>query len=117
MHRRTILLFAFALAALSQEPNSPAPDAPLEFVSGTISDLPAGKIVVNRAVLGKPAENRTFVLTSETKIEGTLRVTARVTVGFKPTEAGEAVAVRIIVRPPQKGKASSSPSVSPPSLP
>ena len=66
MHRRTLLLFAFALAGFSQDPNSPVQEAPLEFVSGTISDLPPGKIVVNRAVLGKPPENRAFLLTNET---------------------------------------------------
>ena len=67
-----------------------------------MEDLPPGRIVVNRALLGKPPENRTFLITSETKVEGRLRVGARVTVGFKPGEEGD-VAVRIIVRsPPQR---------------
>jgi hypothetical protein len=77
-----------------QNPSAPEPD--YEFVSGTIAELPAGKIVVNRAGLGKP-ELRTFLITEETKIEGRLRQGARVTVGFKPSEFGD-VAVRIIVR-------------------
>lgn len=71
----------------------PAP----EFVSGTVVELPPGKIVVNRAVLGKPAENRTFLIDGQTKIEGRLRQRARVTVGFRASDEGD-VAVRIIVR-------------------
>jgi hypothetical protein len=72
-------------------------------VSGTVTDLPPGRIVVNRAVLGKPPEERTFLITSETKIEGRLRVNARVTVGYRPSDEGE-IATRIIVRsaPPAK---------------
>ena len=80
----------------AQEPESSV-ERDYEFVSGTISDLPPGRIVVNRAVLGKPPENRTFLITGETKIEGTLRIKARVTVGFKPTNEGD-IAMRIIVR-------------------
>jgi hypothetical protein len=79
-----------------QEP-APSVEPNYEFVSGTVADLPPGRIVVNRAVIGKPAENRTFLITGETKIEGKLRPKARVTVGFKPSEEGD-VAMRIIVR-------------------
>jgi len=68
-----------------------------QFVSGTVVELPPGRIVINRAVLGKPPENRSFLITSETKIEGRLRANARVTVGFRTSEEGD-VAVRIIVR-------------------
>jgi hypothetical protein len=75
---------------IQEEPN-------YEFVSGIITDLPPGKIVVNRALIGKPVESRTFLLTSETKIEGKLRPKVRVTVGFKPSDEGD-VAVRVIVR-------------------
>lgn len=82
----------------AQEELPPQLEGPYEFVSGTIAELPPGKIVVNRAVTGKPAENRTFAITGETKVEGRLRVRARVTVGFKTTDEGEPVAVRIIVR-------------------
>ena len=79
---------------------APAAEPSYEFVSGTIMELPSGRIVVNRAVIGKPPENRSFLITSETKVEGKLKEGARVTVGFKPTEEGE-VAMRIIVRPAQ----------------
>ncbi|MBC7927452.1 MAG: hypothetical protein H7039_17530 [Bryobacteraceae bacterium] len=95
-----LLLQAFALYAVpSQDEVLPQAESNYEFVSGIVSDLPPGKIVVNRAVLGKPPENRTFSITAETKIEGRLRPRVRVTVGFRTTEDGEPVAVRIIVRP------------------
>lgn len=100
----TVRLAVGAFTAPAQE-QTPEPAEPgFEFVSGTVADLPPGKIIVNRAVLGKPAEMRTFTITPDTKIEGKLRVRARVTVGFKASEESEPVAVRIIVRPQTAGK-------------
>lgn len=97
-----VLLISLTCTAAQpqEEPNEPGYD----FVSGTVMDLPPGKIVVNRAVIGKPPENRTFVITPDTKVEGKLRTRVRVTVGFRTGEEGEPVAVRIIVRnnPPRK---------------
>jgi hypothetical protein len=92
-----IALVASPSVCVNAQEQDPAPDAQYEFVSGTISDLPPGRIVVNRAVLGKPPEDRVFLITGQTKIEGKLRVNARVTVGFKPSDEGD-VAMRIIVR-------------------
>ncbi len=74
-----------------------------EFFSGTIQQLPEGKLIVARAVLGKPAESRSFLITTDTKVEGKLKVKARVTVGFKSSDDGD-VAVRIIVRTQQPKK-------------
>ena len=91
------LYLSFAGEVIPAQDPPPATEQNYEFVSGTITELPPGRIVVNRAVIGKPAENRTFLITAETKIEGKLRTKARVTVGFKPGEEGD-VAVRIIVR-------------------
>ena len=85
----------------AQEPGITPPEPSYEFFSGTISQLPSGHIAVARTVSGKPAENRSFLINSETKIEGKLRLKARVTVGFKPTPDGD-LAVRIIVRPQEK---------------
>lgn len=65
--------------------------------------MPEGKITVARAILGKPPENRSFLITGETKVEGKLKMKARVTVGFKTSEQGD-VAVRIIVRNTQQKK-------------
>src|SRR3954466_3063634 len=93
MHRLTgILLVCLALLVSLREAQEedPAPaDPPYEFVSGTITDLPPGKIVITRSLLGKAPENRTFTVTGDTKIEGKLRIRARVTVGFKPSDEGE----------------------------
>jgi hypothetical protein len=88
-----------------QEP-SPIPgqtEANYEFFSGTIVQLPEGKITVSRAVLGKPAEERSFIINGDTKIEGKLKAKVRVTVGFKPSQDGD-LAVRIIVRAAQSKK-------------
>jgi hypothetical protein len=102
---RVVIIFALAapLICRSGQDQEPVPDGDYEFVSGTVSELPPGKIVVNRAVLGKPAENRAFLITGVTKIEGKLELNARVTVGFKPSDEGD-VAIRIIVRPHPNGK-------------
>jgi len=89
--------------AVGAQEQTPIPDANYEFVSGIITELPPGRIVVNRALLGKPPENRTFLVNGETKVEGKLKPKARVTVGFKTTDDGD-VAVRIIVRTAQSPK-------------
>ena len=88
------LIHAQEQGATPQEPN-------YEFFSGTISQMPEGKIAVARTVLGKPPENRSFLINNETKIEGKLKLKARVTVGFKTTPDGD-LAIRIIVRPQEK---------------
>jgi hypothetical protein len=100
------LFLAFAAgspALMSGQEQELAPEPNTEFISGPVTDLSGGRIVINRAVLGKPPENRSFLVKPETKIEGRLRVNARVTVGFKPSEEGD-VAVRIIVRAQQDDK-------------
>lgn len=97
---RTAVVCAFLLMnceATRAQDQAPPVEGNYEFVSGTVTELPPGKIVVNRAVLGKPAENRVFLITSETKVEGKLQANARVTVGFKTSDEGD-VAMRIIVR-------------------
>jgi hypothetical protein len=101
-----VLLFGLAsqTSALRAVEQDPPAEAPSDFVSGTVVDLSSGKLVVNRAVAGQPPENHAFSLTPETKVEGKLKVQARVTVGFKTTESGEMVAVRVIVRPPSERK-------------
>src|SRR3954447_8633735 len=88
------LIHAQEQGATPQEPN-------YEFFSGTISEMPEGKIAVARTVLGKPPENRSFLINSDTKIEGKLKLKARVTVGLKSAPEGD-LAIRIIVRPQEK---------------
>ena len=105
--RTGLLLLALAcqICALRAADDQETPaEAPSDFVSGTVVEIPQGKLGVNRAVVGQPPENHTFTVTPETKIEGRLRVNARVTVGFKTTEEGESVAVRVIVRGNQERK-------------
>jgi hypothetical protein len=67
------------------------------YYSGTIVDVTADKLIVSRTILGKPAEQRTFLITSETRVEGKMHPRSRVTVRYTPTEQGE-VALSILVR-------------------
>jgi hypothetical protein len=69
-----------------------------QFVSGVVAAVSRDRITVRRMVSGKAPENHTFLIVPETRVEGSLRVQARVTVGYRRTERGD-VAVRIIVRP------------------
>ena len=69
--------------------------------SGPIVEVTATKITVSRSILGKPAENRSFSIKPDTKIEGKLRVRVRVTVGFVTTDDGD-VARLVVVRAAQK---------------
>jgi hypothetical protein len=69
--------------------------------SGPIVELSATKITVSRSILGKPAEKRTFWIKSDTRVEGKLRMKAKVTVGFVTTDEGD-VARLVVVRTSQK---------------
>jgi hypothetical protein len=59
------------------------------------------RIAVSRSILGKPAEKRTFWIKPDTRIEGNLRMKAKVTVGFVTTDDGD-VARLIVVRTTQR---------------
>ena len=65
--------------------------------AGPIVDLTRDKIKVSRSILGKPAENREFLIKPDTRIEGKLRKNVKVTVGFVTTDEGD-VARLIVVR-------------------
>jgi hypothetical protein len=69
--------------------------------SGPIVEVTATKITVSRSILGKPAEKRSFLINSDTRIEGKLRVHVKVTVGYVTTDDGD-VARLVVVRPSQK---------------
>jgi hypothetical protein len=62
---------------------------------------PVTRITVSRSILGKPAEKQTFWIKTDTRIEGNLRVKARVTVGYVVADEGN-VARLIVVRSAQK---------------
>jgi len=73
--------------------------------SGSIVQLSATSVTVSRSILGKPAEKRTFAIKTDTRIEGKLRVNAKVTVGFASTDDGDVarlIVVRVVQRSPQK---------------
>ena len=69
--------------------------------SGPIVEVTATQITVSRSILGKPAEKRTFWIKSDSRIEGKLRVRARVTVGYVTSDDGD-VARLVVVRTSQK---------------
>ena len=81
-------------AAPSEQPHS-------EFFSGVVTTLAEDRITVYKTVLGKSSETRTFLITPETRVEGKLRVKARVTVRYTREEEGDR-ALHIIVRSSQK---------------
>ena len=69
--------------------------------SGSIVQLSAVAVTASRSILGKPAEKRTFSIKPETRIEGKLRLNAKVTIGFVSTDDGD-VARLIVVRTTQR---------------
>jgi hypothetical protein len=64
--------------------------------SGPVIELTATKITVSRSILGKH-EKRSFLLQSDTRIEGKLRMHVKVTVGYIATDDGD-VARLVVVR-------------------
>lgn len=98
-----LLLASLALAQDSdQKPDGTKAEPPYdETFSGPVVEITASKIVVSRSILGKPPEKRTFVIKVDTRIEGKLRVRAKVTVGFVTNDEGD-VARLIVVRGPQQ---------------
>lgn len=106
----TLLVLAMiplATAAQAQEGGLSKPEHPKtepkydETFSGPIIELSANKLTVSRSILGRPAEKRTFLIKDDTRIEGKLRVHAKVTVGFVKTDEGD-VARLIVVRRPER---------------
>lgn len=75
------------------------------FFSGTVDEFTHESVVVTREVLGNPPEHRTFVITSQTKMEGKLAEGVRVTVKFRVTDDGftaDAIIVRELLKPKKK---------------
>lgn len=97
------LLLAFGPASIPvrAQDSASAEQPKSEFFSGVVTVLADDKVTVFRTVLGKNAESRTFLVTSETRVEGKLKVKARVTVRYAKDEEGDR-ALHIIVRAPQK---------------
>ncbi|MGH9611671.1 MAG: hypothetical protein ACRD4P_01175 [Bryobacteraceae bacterium] len=85
----------------AQEPGAPAPQQQqTQTFAGNVTALTPNKVTVTRSILGRSAK-RTFLIKPDTRIEGKLRVKAKVTVGFATSDEGD-VAKLIVVRSPQK---------------
>lgn len=104
--RLAVLLIAAACAIAVPQDADIKVDTPKtepkfdETFSGIIVELTDAKITISRSILGKPAENRSFLLQSDTRIEGKLKTKLKVTVGFVTTPDGD-VARLIVARPPK----------------
>ena len=97
-----LFLFAGDVTALKQDAAKPAEnEVKLEFFSGTVTGCNATRVTVLREVIDRDPEERTFVIKSDTKIEGELKGKVRVTVGYI-VEDDTHIAVRIIVRTESK---------------
>lgn len=80
---------------------TPQAESPETYFSGTVVQYEGSKVTVSRTVLGKNSSQRTFLLTSGTRVEGRLRLKVRVTVQFVSTPDGDQ-ATHIIVRSGKK---------------
>src|SRR6185437_3651160 len=105
------LLSAFALLGQQAAPSLAKPTskaAPAnDIFSGTITAFAPESVTVVRKVPARPDEMREFILDKDTKIEGKLRSSARVTVRFKADADGMFHALRVVVR--VEGKTVASP--------
>jgi hypothetical protein len=104
-----LALFLACPGAVSAQQDSPAPPGPApapspkkppanDIFSGTVTELTADSVTVLRTALVREAVKRTFVLDSQTVVEGNLRVKARVSVRYMADDAGQFHALHIIVR-------------------
>jgi hypothetical protein len=72
--------------------------ATVDIFSGTVTQLSEDSLTVVRKVPALDAVTRSFARDAQTKVEGNLRIHARVTVRYESREDGGLIAVRIIVR-------------------
>jgi hypothetical protein len=89
-------LIRFVPVAVAQEGPKPARTQEA-FFSGNVVSFDTDKVTVTRRTLTLTWVTKTFLLDSDTKIEGMLKPKARVTVKFEKTEDGDR-AIHIIVR-------------------
>jgi hypothetical protein len=96
------MAFQLALTLAGQQtakPTSAKATAPAnDIFSGTVTAFVPDSLTVVRKVPARPDEFRQFIIDKDTKVEGKLRVNARVTVRFKADSGGVVHALRIIVR-------------------
>jgi hypothetical protein len=97
-----VLSLGVPVRALEQTPDSPAVTAPSpkpQFFAGVVTELDDGHIKVSRKLVGRPAESRTFLVDSNTKMnKAAIRTKSRVTVRYKRVPEGD-LALEIQARP------------------
>jgi hypothetical protein len=101
----TLLALQMVLTLTGQQGAQPAPakattkTAPAnDIFSGTVTVFLPDSVTVVRKVPARPDEFRQFIIDKDTKVEGRLRVNARVTVRFRADSGGAVHALRVIVR-------------------
>jgi Domain of unknown function (DUF5666) len=106
VNRFVVALFVLAISLAGLVPRQESvPDAPKKAAviandkfSGTVTALSPDSVTVVRAVPARDAVTRKFLLDAQTKVEGKLRIKARVTVQYSVEDEGQFRAVHIIVR-------------------
>ena len=91
-----VSLACVPVSAAQEQPPGKTDPSYTETFAGPVVELTPAKVTVSRTTLGK-TERRTFLMTKDTRVEGKLKVRAKVTVGFDSTEDGD-VARLIVVR-------------------
>ena len=97
-----VLLVCAPLLRAQEEPPGKTQPAYEDTFAGPIVALSASKITVSRNVLGR-TETRTFLIKTDTRIEGKLKVKEKVTVGFLTTDEGD-IARLIVAHPDDRKK-------------
>ncbi len=112
--RIAILAFPLAIDVVGQPPAKTTSakaagrtTAPLanDIFSGTVTASAPGSLTVVRKVPARADEYRTFVVDKDTKIEGRLRMNARVTIRYKADGDSTIRALHVIVRAEPKTNA------------
>jgi hypothetical protein len=94
---RPLISLLLLLAALLTAQNPPAPPKAQVF-SGFVTEFTTASLTVSRKnASGKEMVHRSFSMDAKTKVEGTIKLNARVTVQFMPMDDGNH-AQRVIVR-------------------
>lgn len=98
----TMLLTVSPLGRALAQPTHGPTEKQVEYedtFSGQVVAVTGGKVTVSRTTLGKP-EQHVFIIESDTRIFGQLKLNSKATIGFNETEEG-AVARLVVVRPPR----------------
>lgn len=99
-----------AMHTAAQDRDAAKPDRPRtepqydDTFAGSIVELSAEKITVSRSILGKPAEKHVFLITADTRIEGKLRLRAKVTVGYVTSSQGDTARLIVVRTKPAEKK-------------